>query len=601
MVIEAIIKLDLMMFLEFHDEDQEVSFLKSKFMNVDLQSSNRKLQMEEIFSLLRQSGLMEKFFNFIDQLGKKSENLFFLNCYAFEDGAALLSLLQSIQTGDFEARMAALKSMGSMFFSFDSINYKRWTVIELAYKESVYPKDLLDIFQNNGTWRENFTLNKGSYMPSDMAHEVEFNHRIKSAIVKNRQNYCIIENICRWLPIRMKILKNFCDFVNPTKKTPNKKENMKENERYNIRLDEAYGLLAENFEIKYENFHDPDFKKTLVSLSGLELDIKAKERLLKSTALGREAMAEFAEQRIINKEKEVRAPIKKMKIETFPYLDEGNSKKKKKSSKDEIKSFIKLEAINKERKVIENNHLFRYQLSQENALCQIIDKELIPNIRGDKSSAINDFVYKVAPECFQNYNKYETQITVVEGENCIYVQPTKSKSIEEHCKFIFIHKIKPFFKYCSTLMIIFDDNKLGNFDLKKTEGKRYKSHIPNLKLTKDFLIEDWQSITRSSQNKQQFKKILSEVIIENANELLAKNQKIYINGCNSEDGTVYCVEKNSEGFLNGQLMPNWELKCKETDSKIFDAIAYLSGNNKKSFLVYSLGKNFLYSKNLHFL
>jgi len=78
MVIEAIIKLDLMMFLEFHDEDQEVSFLKSKFMNVDLQSSNRKLQMEEIFSLLRQSGLMEKFFNFIDQLGKKSENLFFL-------------------------------------------------------------------------------------------------------------------------------------------------------------------------------------------------------------------------------------------------------------------------------------------------------------------------------------------------------------------------------------------------------------------------------------------------------------------------------------------------------------------------------------------
>ena len=150
-------------------------------------------------------------------------------------------------------------------------------------------------------------------------------------------------------------------------------------------------------------------------------------------------------------------------------------------------------------------------------------------------------------------------------------------------------------------MIIFDDNKLGNFDLKKTEGKRYKSHIPNLKLTKDFLIEDWQSITRSSQNKQQFKKILSEVIIENANELLAKNQKIYINGCNSEDGTVYCVEKNSEGFLNGQLMPNWELKCKETDSKIFDAIAYLSGNNNKSFLVYSLGKNFLYSKNLHFL
>ena len=120
MVIESIVKLDLMMFLEFHDEDEEISKIRSKFEHVDLYSSDRKMKIEEIFSLLRQSGLMEKFFNFIDQLGKKSENLYLLNSYAFEDAAALLSLLQAIQSGDFEARLAAIKSMGSLFFSFDS-------------------------------------------------------------------------------------------------------------------------------------------------------------------------------------------------------------------------------------------------------------------------------------------------------------------------------------------------------------------------------------------------------------------------------------------------------------------------------------------------
>ena len=77
-----------------------------------------------------------EFFAFIDKVGKKSEIQKLLNDFVWQDCSALLQLILSIQTGDVGSRNLSMKRIIPMFFAFDRINYKRWSVIDLAIKSS---------------------------------------------------------------------------------------------------------------------------------------------------------------------------------------------------------------------------------------------------------------------------------------------------------------------------------------------------------------------------------------------------------------------------------------------------------------------------------
>ena len=64
-----------------------------------------------------------------------------------------------------------MKRMNCLFFAFDKVNYKKWSLLDLAIKQSNYPADLKDLFENKHVWRGNFTTNIGGYMPIDQFHE----------------------------------------------------------------------------------------------------------------------------------------------------------------------------------------------------------------------------------------------------------------------------------------------------------------------------------------------------------------------------------------------------------------------------------------------
>ena len=59
------------------------------------------------------------------------------------------------------------------------------------------------------------TLHTGSFIPQDQIHEQWFNLPLKSAILRNRQNPALLENIGQWLPKRGKLKHNFDEFVFP--------------------------------------------------------------------------------------------------------------------------------------------------------------------------------------------------------------------------------------------------------------------------------------------------------------------------------------------------------------------------------------------------
>ena len=69
------------------------------------------------------------FRKFIALQNQKSEKLFLINEFIFEDCSALFQLLHSIQTGNYEERNIAIKRFLPVFFSFDATNYKRWSLL----------------------------------------------------------------------------------------------------------------------------------------------------------------------------------------------------------------------------------------------------------------------------------------------------------------------------------------------------------------------------------------------------------------------------------------------------------------------------------------
>lgn len=67
----------------------------------------------------------------------------------------------------------------SFLLSFDSTFYKRWSILDIGIKSSHYPKDLQEVFANEGMWRTNLTTNQGAFVALDEAHEMAYNKVLK--------------------------------------------------------------------------------------------------------------------------------------------------------------------------------------------------------------------------------------------------------------------------------------------------------------------------------------------------------------------------------------------------------------------------------------
>ena len=47
----------------------------------------------------------------------------------------------------------------------------RWSVLDLGVRSSMFPKDLISLFENEGVWRECLSKRQGGYLPIDQIHE----------------------------------------------------------------------------------------------------------------------------------------------------------------------------------------------------------------------------------------------------------------------------------------------------------------------------------------------------------------------------------------------------------------------------------------------
>ena len=231
-----------------------------------------------------------------------------------------------------------------MFFAFDRINYKRWSVIDLAIKSSVYPNDVRDLFAKEGVWRGNMTENLGSFMSLDMLHETSFNAHLKSAIHAFRQSSEILENLSQWLVFRRRFVNEWKRFFHPGVKWINRNDENYENKqeiiRYNNNMKILQDIFAEKIVLTYDQLEDENFKEELSSFTAQKL---SKNDILDTYNIGKKEYEKFAEERIIKRTVGLFDPIKKKNLEVFQMADEKKKKKvKPKSEGHELKSQSKV-------------------------------------------------------------------------------------------------------------------------------------------------------------------------------------------------------------------------------------------------------------------
>ena len=190
LAMESLIQIELEMFSDFINADGDCSKLdealqRLKEFNWDDKKS-RKVVLENALNETKE--FSSEFFIFVAKLNDKSENWNMMNQFIWEDCSSLVQLLISIQSGNHDDRIIALKRINRSFFAWDAINYKRWGILDMALKASHFPDDLLKAFKDSGIWRGNFTTNINSFMPSDQIHEQGFNLPLKSQIISNRHS-----------------------------------------------------------------------------------------------------------------------------------------------------------------------------------------------------------------------------------------------------------------------------------------------------------------------------------------------------------------------------------------------------------------------------
>ena len=119
------------------------------------------------------------------------------------------------------------------------------------------------------------------------------------------------------------------------------------------------------------------------------------------------------------------AKVKKTNIPVFPYLDlKKKPKPKKNTERKELMITNKLLSILSDRPLIQMSDLNKYQLSPIHSLVKELDStgKQVPNFCGNKSSAINDFMFKQVPEAFKNERPADVNLVILEGENILACQ-----------------------------------------------------------------------------------------------------------------------------------------------------------------------------------
>ena len=145
-----------------------------------------------------------KFEIFIKEQTEKYDTWHFWSQFVFEDSFAYISLYLAMRSGQWDLRMAAIKSMAALFTAFDRPNYQKLIPQHIVGLLTI-PNDLLSQLSHGG-----FTVSirgrPGHSVGIDEAHEMCVNKDCKEYITRPSADY--INRTAAFLSVRAKAIKN---------------------------------------------------------------------------------------------------------------------------------------------------------------------------------------------------------------------------------------------------------------------------------------------------------------------------------------------------------------------------------------------------------
>lgn len=122
-----------------------------------------------------------KFCAFIQKMARTNDTWHFWVQFVFEDAMAYISLFLSIQSGDWDLRVASIESMAAVFTAFDHLTYQK--VISQHLEDiATMPAPIIAMFRQ-GAFVVNVTGRPWHSVAIDESHEMLINKDCKTSII----------------------------------------------------------------------------------------------------------------------------------------------------------------------------------------------------------------------------------------------------------------------------------------------------------------------------------------------------------------------------------------------------------------------------------
>jgi len=132
----------------------------------------------------------------------------------FQDAIAYVSIFLAIQSGDWNLRVASMKSMAALYTAFDHPNYQK-LISQHLEDVLTMPAPIITMFQQ-GTFGVSICGRPWHSVAIDESHEMLINKDCKASIVRPLPDY--INRIAPYIPYRTKSVKNLQQQLFPCKK-----------------------------------------------------------------------------------------------------------------------------------------------------------------------------------------------------------------------------------------------------------------------------------------------------------------------------------------------------------------------------------------------
>ena len=124
-----------------------------------------------------------RFSSYIKAVTESHVTCLFWYCFLETDILSYIALFVAIRNCDWNLRMASIKLMAPLFFSFDRPIYKRLVATHLV-DVLCMPPELLQYFEENGAFAAHITSRPGHATAMDETHKMVINRIIKGCITR---------------------------------------------------------------------------------------------------------------------------------------------------------------------------------------------------------------------------------------------------------------------------------------------------------------------------------------------------------------------------------------------------------------------------------